>query len=1159
MTISSILKTAVAAAAAGVSFCVLAAEPTFKWEPTPTDTAQSLTPTDSSEDHHWATNLTVAGGNAMRVTSSGGRCYDLSSAPYADVAAKTNAFSMAIYGSAYRTSSEGKITIVMFGDRNNSDANLVFYREGANIKLGFFNNDGSVIGTEASVEMPTADEYHLYTMTADPLTGAVAIYLDDGTVSATGSAEGAQTLSVGMQFGSIYGNINGSGFSYGKGFALLSAYGFDTALTQSDVASLATSHGVGSATEPATFSSSIDPSVGNGASLTFYDDLSASGSVYLGITKGALNVAEGCTITIPHMRVLNSSADTTATVNIGGTLVVTSTSSNPNVWAERESYKGILWGHYYGTGTYNITGAMLATNAYMETVYTAGTQTINVNGGYLKVRGMYANNNNSTVNLSGNGIIEVAEILSTGSKITKNFRWGTFRTVADVTETRAINFGAATGNATTLDPTSYKLTFAKGSVTGSGDIRVAASQSGGQVEFMSLEGYAGHITVSSGTAIYYLTDYEYAMGGDLTAFSVEVDGSLELLYGNGYPVPAERINKVTGTDGVRTYSITPNPNTWSRVESNLLSDEMNWSYGSIPTDGDSFCIRVTDETEIVVDIDVAAHELIVEGPGTATFVDDVGLSSMTATNLTVKEATVVADGTYFQPINVAFEEDGSLTVGDYGLLTNAVITYSGTIPTTNEVAFTATGVGSVATDPERWRGTVYLKSISSFPNFESSPYGNAQSVVRLSAVTGWPRTPGNYRFVNTAPIELSDEAGTAFTVNNGNSADSTSGKDRKCSYFPALLGSGTLLCNGSAAKVVMVFGDGSGFSGKLKLENKMVVFGSDMPDVSKVASARIYVAEGMSVKVPSSSAAWYGSGGILVDGQITLGTLDHIGGGTKITTSDDGVVVFTGYSGNSEIENNVSFSRVTGTGTLRLVNSGQWSITKNAFPSTMILDNRLQGGLVMTYSGGTNVVGSLTGSCNLLSNYGQDDRVVKIVQSVDTTWSGIFANSDRVSSMLVSPGSDGRVGTLTLSGSQTHTNGLYVASGGSARLTGKWIGDVTSDGSFGGTGEIVGDVAFCDGATLRVEDPSDLLFANGTLTVSGKVTVRFASEEDYNSSNGKNIVRALGGVLLSGAEFSVMVAGETLPSGRARILQVGDGLQLKGRTFKKQPFRVIIR
>ena len=913
----------------------------------------------------------------------------------------------------------------------------------------------------------------------------------------------------------------------------------------------------------ASYSQKAGINVPEGASLTIYDSVSASGNQYLGITKGTLNVTEGCTVTVPHVRVLNSSdTGNSVTVNIDGTVVVTSTSTAgpEHTYDERGQYKGILLGHWKGQGTYNITGSLLATNAYLQTVFSAGTQTLNVNGGLLKVRGLYAREeyNNTTVSLSGNGTIEVSEIPDNGGKITKSFRWGTFRTVADVTETRAINFSAASGNATTLDPTSHKLTLAAGSVTGSGDIRVAASDNGGQVEFMSLEGYAGHITVSSGTAIYYLTDYEYAMGVDLTVFSVEVDGALTLLYGNGYAVPADRI-RVTEVDGVCTYSVTPNPNTWTRVESSLLSDEMNWSHGNTPSDGDSFCIRVTDETEIVVDIDVAAHELIVEGPGTAKFVDDVGLSSMTATNLTVKEATVVADGTYFQPLNVAFEEDGSLTVGDYGLLTNAVITYSGTIPTTNEVAFTATGVGSVATDPERWRGTVCLKSISSFPNFESSPYGNAQSVVRLSAVTGWLRTPGNYRFVNTAPIELSDEAGTAFTVNNGNSADSTSGKDRKCSYFPALLGSGTLLCNGSAAKVVMVFGDGSGFSGKLKLENKMVVFGSDMPDVSKVASARIYVAEGMEVAVPASSAAWYGSNGILVDGQITLGKLDHIGGGTTITTSDDGVVVLTGYSGNNEVQNNVSFSRVAGTGTLRLVNSGQWSITKNAFPSTMILDNRLQGGLVMTYSGGTNVVGSLTGSCNLLSNYGQDDRVVKIVQSVDTTWSGAFVNSDRISDLLVSPSSDGRAGTLTLSGAQTHTNGLHVASGGSVKLTGKWIGDVTSDGSFGGTGEIVGDVAFCDGATLRVEDPSDLLFANGTLTVSGKVTVRFASEEDYNSSNGKNIVRALGGVLLSGAEFSVMVAGETLPSGRARILQVGDGLQLKGRSFKKQPFRVIIR
>ena len=1162
MTISSILKTAVAVAAAGVSLCTLAAEPTFRWEPEPSDAEESRTPTDSSEDSHWATSLTVGGGNAMRVTSSGGRCYDLDSAPYANVAAKTNAFSMAVYGSAYRMSSVGRLVIVMFGDKNQADANLVFYREGANIKLGFFNNDGSLIGTEASVEMPTADEYHLYTMTADPSTGAVKIYLDDGTVSSEGSAGGEQTLSVGMQFGSIFGNINNTGFSQGKGFALLSAYGFDTALSQSDVASFASSHGVGSATAPEAISSNIDPSVGNGASLTLYDSMSAAGNQYLGVTKGTLTVAEGCTITVPHVRVENSSdsgSRTTFTVN--GTVVVTSTSTDgaSNTYADRNSFKGVLFGHWAGQGTYNINGSLLATNAYLGTVYTSDAQTINVNGGLLKVRGMYAYKANSTVNLSGNGVIEVSEIPSGGYKITKNFGYGTFRTIADATETRSINFNAATGTATTLDPMSYKLTLAAGTVTGSGNIRVAASESGGKVEFMSVEGYAGHITVSSGTAIYYLTDYEYAMGGDLTAFSVEVDGSLELLYGNGYPVPAERI-KVTEIDGVRTYSITPNPNTWSRVESNLLSDEMNWSHGSVPADGANFCVRVDGDTEIVVDIDIDAGEMIVDGGGTATFVDDAGYCSMTVTNLIVTNASVVANGAYFQPRNVLFKEGGSLTVGDYGLLTNVVIAYSGSLPTTNEVAFTATGVGSVATDPDRWRGVVYLKSMA-VTAFSSSPYGNESSVVRLTGVTGWVEAPGNYRYVNTAPLELVDSGNTlAFTVNNGNSAMSNENNNRKCSYFPAIRGSGTLACSGSATGVVLVFGDASEFTGKLALSNKMVVFGNDMPDISKHASARIYVAEGMSVKVPSSNAAWYGSGGILVDGQITLGTLDHIGGGTKITTSDTGTVVLTGYNNTSSATTN--FSRISGTGTLRVVCAGWWGVSMNNFPTTMTLDNCAGNGIVMPKGSITNTIGSLKGAKYVRSDLDTGSmRDMGIVQSVDTEWSGIFPNSwlDKIDTVHIFPGTDGRSGTLTLSGTQIQTNSLHVASGAAAKLTGKWIGDVTSEGTLGGTGDIEGDVVLGDGSVLRVDDPSDLLLVDGMLTVSGNLTVRFASEADFNSANGKNVVRALDGVLMSDATFSVTVGGVELPQGRFKIEQVGDGLKLTGRSYKKQPFRVIVR
>jgi autotransporter-associated beta strand protein len=413
--------------------------------------------------------------------------------PWANLAAKSSAFSFAIYADATHMESNYGI-LASFGQSNNM---LVLYRQDNYIKVGRYTGSGFDKGWAAGIALPNIG-YHLYTITYDPTTGVVYLYLDDGVTYSTNDGTAntftAGALANGFQIGAVYSGRPNL-FNLGTGMAFSAAVGYDEVLTAGAVAALAANY---PATDGSvTWTTSRDTHSDD--VFTVYDMTQTGG--YLGMGDGELTIPSGATVSTPHVRILNT--DTTAdsvAVNIAGQLNVTSTSAQKNVWAERDSLRGILWGHYRGTGTYNITGSLVGENAYLETVYSASTQAININGGLVKVKGLYANNGNSTVTLQGDGTLEVAEIPSDGNSITKNFGAGTFRVTSSQTETRAINFNAGEGDYTTLDPVANTLTLNAAAVTGTGDIDVAPSGAG-KVVFASLgSSYSGNIKVSSGSA-----------------------------------------------------------------------------------------------------------------------------------------------------------------------------------------------------------------------------------------------------------------------------------------------------------------------------------------------------------------------------------------------------------------------------------------------------------------------------------------------------------------------------------------------------------------------------------------------------------------------------------------------------------------------------------
>lgn len=453
---------------------------------------------------NWPSSINNTYSAYMRIGSNGSSViYDLNNgAGYTGDHSNNDAFSFALYADMYRMSTTAKSAIAVFGDNNASSNKLILYRDGANIKIGFFDGNYNLISgtSEASVKAPTDAAFHLITATCNPKTGALALYVDDGVAensanSVAPSLANEITIPSGFQLGSVKGGGLGGGFATGAGCAVDRMLGFDVALTSAQVATLAEDY---ASKVDNVISGDIDYS-NSGRTLTVYDS-EANGNRLIGVTQGTLTIAENNTVSVPHVRVLNSSAETTATMNVAGTLRVTSTSTSPDVWSERGNYKGILFGHWHGKCTYNITGSLIGENAYLETVYTAEEQTINVNGGLLKVKGLSANNNNSSVNLYGNGTLEVSEITDSDAKIAKNFRWGTFKVNSDATIAGAINFDSAKGNFTKLDPGANTLTLNAAVVTGTGDIDVAPSSSGKVVLKSLTSAYSGDIRISSGTA-----------------------------------------------------------------------------------------------------------------------------------------------------------------------------------------------------------------------------------------------------------------------------------------------------------------------------------------------------------------------------------------------------------------------------------------------------------------------------------------------------------------------------------------------------------------------------------------------------------------------------------------------------------------------------------
>lgn len=608
----------------------------------------------------------------------------------------------------------------------------------------------------------------------------------------------------------------------------------------------------------------------------------------------------------------------------------------------------------------------------------------------------------------------------------------------------------------------------------------------------------------------------FNLGSARTGAKFDVNGTLKVIMAEGENIISLNIvnepNKVEAVDsngnpldvqviyseGATHCIVEKVPqNVWTLQVDSKLSTVENWSQKRLPQNGEKFAILASNNIEVTVDISLKTSYASVSGSGTVAFVDS-GENELVVSNM-YAFTPVIVKGSAFQPQLVNIENGATLAI-DGGYLRDAIFSYSGAFPASGD-AFSATTLDSDVRNSENWSGTIWVKDVANMVGtgggnnvFKPNDWGNASSKVRVSSLKGWVFASTSEDTNTIDPeIELEDIGSTpALWLNNGYSYGGNG--VAQFTKISKLSGGGTIKCDGSAPGVLLNIRNWEKFSGALSITNKCVVFGHSIPPTQGYDGSRIYIMDGAEVSIPEGKC-WVTRNssldGIYVKGILRMSSLDRIGEETKVKVEETGKLVL--FNNQNVLEQNKDFSRVSGSGVLKLESSGNYwrMVSTNNYPVTMPLECAQQNSVLFPFPGVVHNVGSLMGNGNIRSDYNSGNRDVRIFQSRDTSWEGLFANEDRIGTVYVTNALES-VAMLTFGGVQTHDNNLVLESGSSVNIAGKWKGNVTvSSGSvLSGTGTIEGTLTLNNGSILRVNgDGSEPLKINGPVSSANGATV----------------------------------------------------------------------
>lgn len=499
----------------------------------------------------------------------------------------------------------------------------------------------------------------------------------------------------------------------------------------------------------------------DGAQVVYGGGTYQDGTTRSNLSLGTANyVIKGSSNVSAQRMVLSQGADgQTSVITVQDESVVNITGNN-NVDGNTAS---IMFGHWNGPSTFNLEGnaAFVASSADILVGLTRNNQTININGGTFTARGIKASSGatgTNTLNLNG-GVLKLGEtgIASYGNtvinvNVSANSEIRAFTSQLPITQPMVVEDGVRL-SLSKVDGIDNTIVTAHGEVTGTGEIFVDA----GVTLNLGTTRPESEITVDDAAVLALVL----ADKADVPVLNVSGKPNNIILYDTDGTTSFSDIS-VSYDAEAGTITVQPPVNTWNVKSDYSFDNSMNWSLG-VPEDGEDVVIKAESDVTLSVTKDYALRNIFIAGAGTVTF---VGEGSITAERLEVYsgttynstgavvsgetahivygtlktngDVTLSSDRNAVDPSGVLDVESGTLTFtcGNRALKGTVFVRRGATLAPQTTDAFNYGGTqemhiyGTLAMGSTRWTtgggNTIYL-------------YGG-------SAVTGGDNTQGNIDF-----------------------------------------------------------------------------------------------------------------------------------------------------------------------------------------------------------------------------------------------------------------------------------------------------------------------------------------------------------------------------------------------------------------------------
>lgn len=513
------------------------------------------------------------------------------------------------------------------------------------------------------------------------------------------------------------------------------------------------------------------------------------------------------------------------------------------------------------------------------------------------------------------------------------------------------------------------------------------------------------------------------------------------------------------------------------------------------TASDMAQITLANDAVLTIDQDTSAFALTISGSGSIAVAENVKFAIHEALDATGIDITMAAGSSMAIAHAAKLTVNGKDETAAHATLktADAITDIAGTgLVELNNISphSLATAIRSSLTNSERWNGTVWVRNYN-FENestddlkfFGSTEYGNAKSKIRFSGVTSWNKSSDSYTVL--VPVELDNsDAEFALKITNGSSG--------KNIVFKHLSGSGMLWGNsGGATTVPVVIEEWEHFTGGVKMDAKVAVFGTTSDIPSSKTQGTIIVAPNKTVTQAAGttwSGTFLGSGMVVADGRAPGGTFTNTGwtGTVWVKNVQDPILANFGNAGSKIKLTGVSHSAPNAfsiTGEIELADDGE---TKAYTFGNWNSNNQ-------TFNIAT-LTGDGTYAQSGFSWYGVPSKLM-IGNAGGFRGGMIFTQPSEASQqkggMWIVVGDT----SPTLPGSDAHWHGrVYVQSGYTLGI-GKSINSVTDNNYIAGTLKVWSDQAelmsseFAEGSKIDLSEVGSMLTLSDTATGVTTVTV----------------------------------------------------------------------